>query len=95
MLIAEKDRDLITREGVELPGDDALKYAGSAATSDGGFIHEINHRKLRTFKWRSTTGLLCDRKARVKVKAKDVLQSSSTDGIDLNAGLRQRKQSVD
>ncbi|VDP56203.1 unnamed protein product [Heligmosomoides polygyrus] len=49
--------------GIELPRTSVFKYLGSAVASDGGLMTEANSRVSAAWpKWRSLTGLLCDRK---------------------------------
>ncbi|VDO18768.1 unnamed protein product [Heligmosomoides polygyrus] len=49
--------------GIELPRTVVFKYLGSAVTSDGKLMIEVNSRVSAAWsKWRSLTGVLCDRK---------------------------------
>ncbi|VDO24028.1 unnamed protein product [Heligmosomoides polygyrus] len=50
-------------KGIELPRTSVFKYLGSAVASDGNLMVEVNPpMSAAWFKWRSLTGLLCDKK---------------------------------
>ncbi|VDP06675.1 unnamed protein product [Heligmosomoides polygyrus] len=57
--------------GIELPRTAVFKYLGSTVASDGKLVVEVNSRvsAART-KWRSLTGVLCDRKIPERLKSK-------------------------
>ncbi|VDO99872.1 unnamed protein product [Heligmosomoides polygyrus] len=49
--------------GTELARASVFKYLGSAIASDGGLVVEVNSRVSAAWsKWRSLTGVLCERK---------------------------------
>ncbi|VDP20896.1 unnamed protein product [Heligmosomoides polygyrus] len=59
--------------GIELPRTSVFKYLGSAVTSDGKLMIEVNSiQRVSTAcsKWRSLTGVLCDRKMPERLKSK-------------------------
>ncbi|VDP15302.1 unnamed protein product [Heligmosomoides polygyrus] len=57
--------------GIELPRTSVFKYLGSAVTSDGKLMIEVNSRVSAAWsKWRSLTGVLCDRKIPERLKSK-------------------------
>ncbi|VDO64985.1 unnamed protein product [Heligmosomoides polygyrus] len=56
---------------IELPRTSVFKYLGSAVKSDGNLMVEMNSRVNAAWsKWRSLTGVLCDRKIPEHVKSK-------------------------
>ncbi|VDP50694.1 unnamed protein product [Heligmosomoides polygyrus] len=55
--------DSIKANGIELPRTAVFKYVGSAVASDGKLIVEVNSRAAWS-KWRSLTGVFCDKKIR-------------------------------
>ncbi|VDP01431.1 unnamed protein product [Heligmosomoides polygyrus] len=57
--------------GTELARTSVFKYLGSAIASDGGLMVEVNSRVSAAWsKWRSLTGVLCDRKITERLKSK-------------------------
>ncbi|VDO67474.1 unnamed protein product, partial [Heligmosomoides polygyrus] len=57
--------------GIELPRTAVFKYLGSAVASDGKLMVEVNSRVNAAWsKWRSLTGVLCDRKTPERFKSK-------------------------
>ncbi|VDP17307.1 unnamed protein product [Heligmosomoides polygyrus] len=57
--------------GIELPRTSVFKYLGSAVASDGNLRTEVNSRVSAVWsKWRSLTGVLCDRKIPEHLKSK-------------------------
>ncbi|VDO93776.1 unnamed protein product [Heligmosomoides polygyrus] len=57
--------------GTELAGTSVFKYLESAIASDGGLMVEVNSRVSAAWsKWRSLTGVLCDRKIPEHLKSK-------------------------
>ncbi|VDO92928.1 unnamed protein product [Heligmosomoides polygyrus] len=57
--------------GAELARTSVFKYLGSAIASDGGVMVEVNSRESAAWsKWRSLTGVLCDRKIPEHLKSK-------------------------
>ncbi|VDO85817.1 unnamed protein product, partial [Heligmosomoides polygyrus] len=57
--------------GIELPRTSEFKYMGSAVASDGKLMVEVNSRVSAAWsKWRSLTGVLCDRKTPECLKSK-------------------------
>ncbi|VDP07231.1 unnamed protein product [Heligmosomoides polygyrus] len=57
--------------GIELPRSSVFKYLGSAVASDGKLMVEVNSRVSAAWsKWRSLTGVLCDRKVPERLKLK-------------------------
>ncbi|VDO84713.1 unnamed protein product [Heligmosomoides polygyrus] len=55
--------------GTELARTSVFKYLGSAIASDGGLMVEVNSHAAWS-KWRSLTGLLCDRKIPERLNSK-------------------------
>ncbi|VDP11557.1 unnamed protein product [Heligmosomoides polygyrus] len=56
---------------IELPRTSVFKYLGSAVASDGKLMVEVNSRvSAAWFKWRSLTGMLCDKKTPERFKSK-------------------------
>ncbi|VDO87500.1 unnamed protein product [Heligmosomoides polygyrus] len=57
--------------GTELAGTSALKYQGSAIASDGRLMVDVNTRVSAAWtRWRSLTGVLCDKKMPERLKSK-------------------------
>ncbi|VDO61015.1 unnamed protein product [Heligmosomoides polygyrus] len=57
--------------GIELPRTSVSKYLGSAIASAGKLMAEVNSRVSAAWsKWRSLTGVLCDRKIPERLKSK-------------------------
>ncbi|VDP29164.1 unnamed protein product [Heligmosomoides polygyrus] len=57
--------------GIELPRTSVFKYLGSAVASDGNLMTEVNSLVSAAWsKWRSLTGVLCDRKILEHLKSK-------------------------
>ncbi|VDP28245.1 unnamed protein product [Heligmosomoides polygyrus] len=57
--------------GAELARTSVFEYLGSAIASDGGLMVEVNsHVSAAWSKWRSLTGVLCDRKIPEHLKSK-------------------------
>lgn len=58
-------------DGKDLPRVDAFRYLGSTLTSDGSLLVEVNARTNAAWmKWRTATGVLCDRKISDCIKGK-------------------------
>ncbi len=54
-----------------LPQSNHFKYLDSIVQVDGGCEEDVSHRiKAGRLKWRSATGVLCDRKILIKLKGK-------------------------
>ncbi|VDO98451.1 unnamed protein product [Heligmosomoides polygyrus] len=65
------ESSFIKVNGIELPRTSVFKYLGSAVASDGNQITEVNSRMSAAWsKWRSLTGVLCDRKIPEHLKLK-------------------------
>ncbi|VDO69250.1 unnamed protein product [Heligmosomoides polygyrus] len=61
----------INGTGTELARTSVFKYMGSAIASDSGLMVEVNSRVSAAWsKWRSLTGVLCDRKIPEHLKSK-------------------------
>ncbi|VDP31243.1 unnamed protein product [Heligmosomoides polygyrus] len=57
--------------GIELLRSSVFKYLGSAVASDGNLMTEVNSRVNAAWsKWRSLTGVLCDKKIPERFKSK-------------------------
>ncbi|VDP11736.1 unnamed protein product [Heligmosomoides polygyrus] len=57
--------------GTELARTSVFKYLGSAIASDGSLMVEVNSRVSAAWsKWRSLTGVLCDKKMPERLKSK-------------------------
>ncbi|VDO73451.1 unnamed protein product [Heligmosomoides polygyrus] len=57
--------------GTELARTSVFKYLGSAIASDGSLMVEVNARVSTAWsKWRSLTGVLCDKKMPERLKSK-------------------------
>ncbi|VDO78450.1 unnamed protein product [Heligmosomoides polygyrus] len=58
-------------DGTELACTSVFKYLGSTIASDGGVMVEVNSRvSAAWYKWRSLTGVLCERKIPEHLKSK-------------------------
>ncbi|VDP51499.1 unnamed protein product [Heligmosomoides polygyrus] len=67
----EDESTSIKANGIELPRASVFKYLGSAITSYGGLLVEANSRLSAAWsKWRSLTGVLCDKKIPERLKSK-------------------------
>ncbi|VDO97033.1 unnamed protein product [Heligmosomoides polygyrus] len=63
MTTDEDESSSIKVNGIELPRTSVFQYLGSATASDGGLLVEVNSRVSAAWsKWRSLTGVLCDKK---------------------------------
>ena len=63
--------DVVKLEGQEIPKRDHFRYLGSIIRKDGDVSDDVIHRiKAGWIKWRSATGVLCDRRIPVKLKGK-------------------------
>ena len=61
----------ITVGGSDLPRTERFKYLGSTLSANGELRYEIASRINATWmKWRSTTGVLCDRRINERLKSK-------------------------
>jgi hypothetical protein len=61
----------ITINGTDLPRADNFKYLGSTLSADGDLRHEVTARvNAAWMKWRTTTGVLCDRRMKDNLKSK-------------------------
>ena len=55
----------------EIPVDDCFKYLGSIIQKYGEIDGDVNHRiKVGWMKWKSATGVLCDRRMPLRLKGK-------------------------
>ena len=62
---------MVKLEGQEIPKRDHFCYLGSIIHKDGDVSDDVIHRiKAGWIKWRSATGVLCDRRIPVKLKGK-------------------------
>ena len=53
---------IVTLDGQEIPINSHFKYLGSIIQKDGEINSDVNHRiQAGLLKWRSATGVLCDR----------------------------------
>lgn len=56
--------------GTALPRSDNFKYLGTVLSTDGGLRREVSSRVNAAWaKWRSLTGVMCDRKIKVRHKS--------------------------
>ena len=56
------DYSIVTLDGQEIPMSSHFKYLGSIIQKDGEINSDVNHRiQAGWLKWRSVTGVLCDR----------------------------------
>jgi Reverse transcriptase (RNA-dependent DNA polymerase). len=63
--------DVVKLEGQELPKSANFRYLGSIIHREGDITDDVTHRiKAGWLKWRSATGVLCDRRVPVKLKGK-------------------------
>ena len=61
----------MTLDGQEIPMSIHFKYLGSIIKKDGGIDSDVNHRiQASWLKWRSATGVLCDRNIPLWLKGK-------------------------
>ena len=61
----------ISVDGAQLPRTEVFKYLGSRISSDGSLYHEVVARVNSAWgKWRSLTGVLCDKKIPDRLKSK-------------------------
>ncbi|KAI8542827.1 hypothetical protein RHMOL_Rhmol08G0169600 [Rhododendron molle] len=55
----------------EIPKSDHFRYLGSIISSDGEIADDVTHRiQVGWLKWRSATGVLCDKRVPTKLKGK-------------------------
>ena len=55
----------------EIPRSDRFRYLGSIMSNDGEIADDVNHRiQVGWLKWRSATGVLCDRRVPTNLKGK-------------------------
>jgi hypothetical protein len=55
----------------EIPKSDRFKYLGSIISQDGEITDDVTHRiQVGWLKWRSATGVLCDKRVPTKLKGK-------------------------
>ena len=55
--------------GQEIPMSSHFKYLGSIIQKDGEIDSDVNHRiQAGWLKWRSATGILCDRNILLRLK---------------------------
>ena len=67
----ERETSPLQLQGTEVPETKGFKYLGSTLEEDGGYELEIKKRiQAGWFSWQRMRGILCDRKAPVKVKGK-------------------------
>ncbi|EYC44370.1 hypothetical protein Y032_0463g1909 [Ancylostoma ceylanicum] len=67
----EHESGTIKINGTDLPRAATFKYLGSMVSSDGSLAHEISARVNATWlKWRSLTGVLCDKNIPDRLKSK-------------------------
>ncbi|KAI8547555.1 hypothetical protein RHMOL_Rhmol07G0205300 [Rhododendron molle] len=66
---AHEERVMIQDQ--EIPKSDSFKYLGSIISSDGEITDDVTHRiQVGWLKWRSATGVLCDKRVTTKLKEK-------------------------
>ncbi|KAI8543266.1 hypothetical protein RHMOL_Rhmol08G0203600 [Rhododendron molle] len=66
---AHEERVMIQDQ--EIPKSDYFKYLGSIISSDGEIADDVTHRiQVGWLKWRSATGVLCDKRVLTKLKGK-------------------------
>ncbi len=69
--IGEQRSGTIKVDGQQVPKIDLFKYLGSRLASDGHIRREAESRIAATWlKWRSTTGVMCDKKISEKLKGR-------------------------
>jgi len=57
-----RDYSIVRLDGQEIPTSNHFKYLGSIIQKDGEIDSDVNHRiQAGWLKWRSATGVLCDR----------------------------------
>ena len=62
---------MITLDGQKIPIMGSFKYLGSIIQKDGEINGDVNHRiKVGWLRWRSATGVLCDRNMPLSLKGK-------------------------
>ena len=67
----EGDRGEVRIETQELPKSERFWYLGSIITKDGEIGEDVTHRiKAGWLKWRSATGVLCDKRIPTRLKGK-------------------------
>ena len=67
----ESIEDIVKLEGQNLPKRDMFRYLGSIIHREGDITEDVTHRiKAGWLKWRSASGVLCDRRIPVKLKGK-------------------------
>ena len=63
--------DIVALQSQELPRSERFKYLGSIFSKDGEVVEDVTHRiQVGWLKWRSASGVLCDRKIPTKLKGK-------------------------
>ena len=71
MAIDPQETETISVDGVDLPRVTKFKYLGCTISDNGGVIDEVNARTQASWmKWRTTTGVTCDRRMKDHLKSK-------------------------
>ena len=66
-----RDNEAVKIEDQEIPKREHFRYLGSMISRDGEIGDDVTHRiKVGWLKWRSASGVLCDRRIPVKLKGK-------------------------
>lgn len=85
-------------EGVEVPKCEAFRYLGSIIQKNGGIKEDVDHRiKAGWMKWKMTSGVLCDKRMPIKLKAKcykTIVRPTMLYGTECWATNREHTQNV-
>jgi len=66
-----RDYNIVTLDGQEIPMSSHFKYLGYIIQKDGEINSDVNHRmQIGWLKWKSATGVLCDRNISLWLKGK-------------------------
>ena len=66
-----RDYSIVRLDGQAIPMSSHFKYLGSIIQKDGEIDSDVNHRiQAGWLKWRSATGVLCDRNILLWLKGK-------------------------
>ena len=69
-----RDYSIVRLDGQEIPMSSHFNYLGSIIQKDGEIDSDVNHRiQTGWLKWRSATGVLCDRNIPLLLKGKLLL----------------------
>jgi len=71
--------EIVTLGGVAVPRVEKFKYLGSIIEKNGDINEDINHQiRVGWHKWRSASGVLCDKQMPVRLKRKNLPYGNQT-----------------